>query len=465
MLQTFSRAGLLPLLVFLVALRASAQDGSSQQTISRDPQDWPMYNHDSLATRWNSREKTLSVSNVWALHEKWRFWTTGDVYATPAVVDNTVYFGDSSGTFYALTSWGQLLWSTKIAGPITASALVSNNTIVFGDQIGYIYGLDRSTGALKWHVHPNPSSICEIWSSASWIEGDIVIGVGSDESLSAKDPHFSGSVVRIDPNTGAIRWQTFVISAAEIQAGSSGAAVWSTPTYDAATGLIYASTGNSFTAPASAGSDAVLALNSDTGAIKWIYQATAGDTGQSDADFGDSAHIYSLGNRRVIGIGQKSGRFYVLDALTGSPVATPLQAVPDCHGGNGLFATAAVAGSTFFAPGQNCSYPYGAVFPPATGELSAIATDGSGVKWDKITPYENAMSGVAVANGVVYYAVVGFLGNLIAADAQTGARLATVFVGWGASGPSISHGQLYLGTGTQFASGVYTPPSLVALGL
>lgn len=67
-------------------------------------------------------------------HLEWRYLTTGDVYATPAVVDNTVYFGDTSGTVYALTSRGQLVWQMKVTGPITASALVTNNTVIFGDQ-------------------------------------------------------------------------------------------------------------------------------------------------------------------------------------------------------------------------------------------------------------------------------------------------------------------------------------------
>jgi outer membrane protein assembly factor BamB len=63
-----------------------------------------MYNHDSLGTRWNTGETVLSTTNVGRLKEKWRYSTAGDVYGTPAVVDNTIYFGDTSGRFYAMTS-------------------------------------------------------------------------------------------------------------------------------------------------------------------------------------------------------------------------------------------------------------------------------------------------------------------------------------------------------------------------
>jgi polyvinyl alcohol dehydrogenase (cytochrome) len=450
-------------LVITAAAAACAQGAQSAKAGNTDPQDWPMYNYDSFGTRWNRGETILSTSTVRELHEKWRFWTAGDVYATPAVVDNTVYFGDSSGAFYAVSSNGQLIWQLKVTGPVTASALVCDNMVVFGDLAGYIYGVERSTGIVKWQVHPNPSSVSQIWGSPASIGNDIVIGVGSDEDLVKQEPGFRGSVVRIDPRNGNVIWQTFLITEAEAQAGASGAGIWSTPTYDPASRLVYVSTGNSYTAPASRSSDAVLALEASTGDIKWTYQATSADVGQVDEDFGDSPHLYFIGDHLVIGIGQKSGRFFVLDGANGTPLNSPLQVVPACQGSNGLFATGAVMRDHFYAPGQNCKYPFASTL--GTGQLTAIKPDGSGTNWKKITLFENAMSGVAVANGVIYYSIVGLSGNLLAVDAETGKTLTSVFIGWGASGPSVSRGQVYVGTGTKFASGVYTPPALVALGL
>jgi polyvinyl alcohol dehydrogenase (cytochrome) len=381
-------------LAFTVTAAACAQGVQSSNTVSTDLQDWPMYNSDSFGTRWNRGENILSTSTVRELHEKWRFWTAGDVYATPAVVDNTVYFGDSSGAFYAVTSNGQLIWQINVAGPVTASALVSNNLVVFGDLAGYIYGVERSTGVVRWQVHPNPSSVSRIWGSAVSIGSDVVIGIGSNEDLAKQQPGFRGSVVRINPGNGNVVWQTFLITAAEAQAGASGAGVWSTPAYDHASGLVYVSTGNSYTAPASHSSDAVLALDARTGDIKWTYQATSADAGQADQDFGDSPHLYLVGDRPVIGIGQKSGRFFVLDAVNGTRLNSPLQVVPECHESNGLFATGAVVRDHFYAPGQNCKYPFGSILPTWTGQLTAIKSDGSGTFWQRVTLFENAVSGV-----------------------------------------------------------------------
>ncbi|MBV8278922.1 MAG: PQQ-binding-like beta-propeller repeat protein [Verrucomicrobia bacterium] len=494
-----------PLLLALSVLGLATPIASGQiarpQRISRDPQDWPMYNHDSEGTRWNTGERVLSATNVGSLTEKWRYPTTGDVYGTPAVVDNTIYFGDTSGTFYAMTDKGSVLWTSKVQAPITDSALVTNAMVFFGDQAGNIYGLDRSTGTQVWQVHPNISGGSIIWASAAWIEDDlgpgIVIGIGSNEPLASSFPGFSGSVVRLDPNTGKVVWQTYVIPEAEQMAGSCGAGVWSTPTYDAETGYVYAATGNSYAVtvppkPASSRSDAIIALDAKNGDIKWTYQAESGDTGQLDGDFADSPHIYTLHGRKMVGAGEKTGNYIVLDAKYGTLIRK-LRVVPECPGQNGLFATSAVAHvqtgngqlPIVFAPGQNNCTPGNCAngssplpLSPSTGQITAIMPDASETLWDLVTPSENAMSGVAVANGVAYYAVVGCDGELLALDAKTGKPLMNrptsntgfgELIRWGVSGPSVSHGQVYVGTGTEFAlpgSGVFTgPPSIVALGL
>jgi len=120
--------------VALVALSTLAQNPGSIPTkrpVKQEPSDWPMYNHDVLGTRFNPAETTLTRESVKGLKIKWVFPTKGDVYATPSVVNNIVYAGDTSGTFYALRSAGTLLWKTSGSGsikfgPITASALVTN---------------------------------------------------------------------------------------------------------------------------------------------------------------------------------------------------------------------------------------------------------------------------------------------------------------------------------------------------
>ena len=59
--------------------------------------------------------------------------------------------------------------------------------------------------------------------------------------------------------------------------GPSGAAVWSSPTLDVARRTVYVGTGDSYTQPAAPTSDAIMALDLDSGAIKWVSQLTSGD--------------------------------------------------------------------------------------------------------------------------------------------------------------------------------------------
>lgn len=116
--------------------------------------------------------------------------------------------------------------------------------------------------------------------------------------------------------------------------GPSGGAVWSSPTLDVTRRTIYIGTGDSYSDPPAPTADAILALDLDSGAIKWVSQLTAGDAwnlacGGVDAancpaapgpdhDFGSPPMLVTLpnGDRRLI-VGQKSGVVYGLDGASG----------------------------------------------------------------------------------------------------------------------------------------------------
>jgi outer membrane protein assembly factor BamB len=98
--------------------------------------------------------------------------------------------------------------------------------------------------------------------------------------------------------------------------------------------------------------------------------------------------------------------------------------------------------------------------------VAALKSDGSKKLWEFTSLFAPVLSGVAVANDVVYAHTSGLYGTLYAFDAKTGRVLAGVLTSGGISGPSISHGQIYVGTGTKFASGFgLLPPGIVAIGL
>ncbi len=117
-MNPFPQGCLYAFALFLSGSLCFGQSEQAAQTVSNDPNDWPMYNHDSLGTRFNSGEAALSTKTAHDLEYKWMYRTAGDVYATPVVVGNTVYAGDTSGLFYALTSEGQLVWQYKAKRPL-----------------------------------------------------------------------------------------------------------------------------------------------------------------------------------------------------------------------------------------------------------------------------------------------------------------------------------------------------------
>jgi polyvinyl alcohol dehydrogenase (cytochrome) len=463
---------------------------SGVDVVPADPNDWPMYNHDPAGSRDNFAEHVLSPATVGGLGVKWNFPTHGPIAGTPAVVNDHVYAADATGTVYALDRDGHELWETQLnVGPtfshvkVSASALVTNRTVIIGDMSGQIHGLDADTGAEKWTVRPNPHLYASIWGSATMVGHDVAIGVASVEEFWAPllppdyHPSFRGSVVLLDPATGNVIWQTFTISPAESAAGSSGAAIWSTPTFDQATNTIYVTTGNNYSEPTTGTEDAFIALDAATGAVKWVNQRTKDDTwtfrfGDSSAahpdfDIGDSPKIYKLGGETVVSAGQKSGFFHVLDAATGAEVNPPIQLAPSGTVG-GLFADAAYADGVVYANGTDWPGVF-AGLPPNRGILSAVAADGSHELWHFDTLHSPNISGVAVANGVVYFQSM-LNGTFYALDAVTGKPLAEVATGGQSSGPAVSRGQIYLGTrDTAFPGFIPTlplgPGSIEALGV
>ncbi len=460
---------------------------------STDAADWTMYNYDAAGTRDNTAEHTLAPGNVSGLHVYWQYPTPAPVSGTPIVVDGNVYAGDMAGNFYALGGDGSLLWSFTADASITASAAVKNNVVVFGDTSGKLYGLSRNNGKLKWSMRPDPHPLAAIWGSPTPVGPNMAVGVASNEEAAAADLTYPccstrGSMVLLNPENGHIIWQTFTITDQERAAGASGSSIWSTPTYDPGRNLIYATTGNNFSQPTNGTSDAIMAFDAGSGAVRWVTQLNPNDewnfrfpysAEHPDADFGDSAQVYTLPDGHlVVGAGQKSGFYHVLDAASGALVHQDQYQVGGSLGG--LFADSAVAGGVVFANGVD--WPTPGAGAPNSGALIAISGDGAHELWRFTTPYSPDFSGVAVANGVVYFTSWGFpvvgglQGYLYALDAASGATLAQVELGEASetfkptstSGPAISRGMVYVGTGDAIAAGFNLgvgPGTITALGL
>ena len=107
-LVTALTTALLVPLSLLAGPTASAVSGSTT---------WTTAGYDLANSRNSSTETTLSPSTVGGLHPAWAFTTAGDVSATPAVDDLSVYFPDNEGYVYAVDrATGHQRWRTSVAG-------------------------------------------------------------------------------------------------------------------------------------------------------------------------------------------------------------------------------------------------------------------------------------------------------------------------------------------------------------
>jgi outer membrane protein assembly factor BamB len=464
-------------------LAGGGKPHAPEQRVSDDPRDWPQYNRDDEGSRFNPAEWKLRPDTVGRLAIAWQYPTAGPVNATPIVVGHRVYAGDSTGLFHVITDDGQPVWSAQLPNNVLSSALVSDRFVFIGTGRGTLFALNLADGSSAWSVKPNPHAIASIQGSPLLVANKLILPITTDEAFAAADPAYPccsgrGSLAALDPDSGAILWHRYMISDADAANGAAGAGIWGTPTYDAETGTLYVGTGQNYIAPATDTSDSIFALDVDTGETRWQVQVTTNDVwnfrvppvgDNKDGDFGDSPKIFRLpGGRKVLGVGQKTGRFWVFDAETGD-VINQRDLLPGgvlggfqtgCANAFGVHYTNGVDWPDLFVDPNNFRPP------PTGGSVFALSPGLKRELWRFDTPGSPFLSGVAVAGGVVY-AVSSREGTLYALHALTGAPLAAVTLGPAVSGPSVSRGRVYVGTGNTLITSLpqQAQGTITALGL
>ena len=206
-----------------------------------------------------------------------------------------------------------------------------------------VHAVDALTGKALWTAKLDDHPAAVITGSPTLAGTTLFVPVSSFEEVTGADPSyrccsFRGSLAALDASSGKILWKTFTLaeeakpgatnSNGVQQMGPSGAAIWSAPTFDAASQSVYATTGDNYSDPPSGTSDAILAFNAVTGDLAWTRQITSGDAYTvacprgvncpkakgPDLDFGSSAVLASLPNgKRLLVAGQKSGIVTAVD--------------------------------------------------------------------------------------------------------------------------------------------------------
>jgi polyvinyl alcohol dehydrogenase (cytochrome) len=306
---------------------------------------WTGWGPDSSNTRYTTASG-ITLNQVGKLKLKWAYAYEGDVsaFGAPTVLGRTLFVGSAGGAVQALsTDTGCVRWVYQASGPVRSAPVAvpigKTHALVFTDLTGWAYGIEAETGRQLWKKRPEEHESTRLTGTAAVHNGVVFIPAASWEETRSGNPDyrcctFRGSVTALRAKDGSQVWKTYTIreipkelehTQASIGTwGPSGAGVWGSPTLDARRGLLYVTTGDNFSSPATGMSDAVLALELKTGRIVWSKQVTPGDiysgacTGGAcpgpDHDFGSSVLLEKLPNGKdVLLAGQKSGVVYALD--------------------------------------------------------------------------------------------------------------------------------------------------------
>ena len=296
----------------------------------------------------------LDANQVARLKLKWAFAFPGDIeaYAQPTVVGGRIFLGSEGRRVYSLDgATGCVYWSFTADAGVRAAITVGpvNDAGSYGAFVGdlsaNVYALDAASGRLLWKTNVDRHRAARITGAPRLHAGKLYVPVASLEEASGASADyecctFRGSVVALDAANGKQIWKTYIIPEQPKVAGKnkkgvrqwgpSGAGVWSTPTVDTDHRLIYVATGDNYSLPASRTSDAIVALDMESGKMRWVRQLTEKDAWNvaciqadltncpegagPDFDFASSAILVHLPNgKRALIAGQKSGVVHALD--------------------------------------------------------------------------------------------------------------------------------------------------------
>ena len=461
---------------------------------------WNGWGADIANTRFQERAG-LTADQVPRLKLKWAFGYPNGISAAgqPTMVAGRVFVGTDIGYVYSLdAATGCVYWSfqTKASvrnaisiGPVAGSE-PAKYAAYFGDAKANVYSVDAASGELLWTAHVEDHFTARITGAPTLHDGRLYVPVSSFEEFAAEAADypcctFRGSVVALDAGTGRQLWKTYAIpdepkptrknSQGMQQFAPAGASVWNSPTVDVERHAIYFGTGDSETEPAARTSDAIMALDMNTGEVLWTFQATENDSylvgcpgpGKKrpdncpkvegpDWDFGASPILRTLPDgHRILVAAQKSGNIFGLD--------------PDKHGA--LLWKVNVENKR---PRQNPVLVWGgaadeqnAYFGLTSGGMVAIRLADGARQW--FTPlvaqgFSSERTGMAAAATAIPGAVFvgGWDGTLHALSTADGRRLwefktARKFRtvnkvpakggSFGAPGPAVAGGMLFVGSG------------------
>jgi polyvinyl alcohol dehydrogenase (cytochrome) len=483
---------------------------------------WNGWGVDLANTRFQPAQAAgLAAADVPRLKLKWAFGYPTGVSANgqPTIASGRVFVGSDNGFVYSLDArTGCVYWSFQ-NGSIVRNALTigrvhgqgsARYAVYFGDGRANVFALDAQNGRLLWKTKADPHFIARITAGTKLYDGKLFVPVSSSEEFSSGNPDYScctsrGSVVALDANTGKQVWKAWVVAEEpqpyKTQANGvvlykpAGGAVWNSPTIDPIRRAVYFGTGDATTAPSPRTTDAIMAVDINTGRLLWSYQATENDVFMGgcngavkseacpnpmgpDMDIGNSPILKTLPNgKRVLLAGTKSADIVALDPDNNGALLYRVNAAGGPTGGGRGGRGSIVWGGA--ADDQHTYYGLGgaglAAVRHATGErawLFAPPPPPGGGRGSSLGAAPTVIPGVVFegASDGKLYAVSAADGTLVwefntAQDFDTVNRIAAHGGAISTSGAVVAGGMVFVGSGYAVGTGATAGNVLLAFGV
>ena len=306
-----------------------------------EPQNWLTYGGTYMSQRYSGLNQ-ITPANVANLESKWvvQNQVFGAWQSNPLIVDGMMYVTQRPNDVMAIDAkTGKMFWLYRYTpspdarvccGANNRGVAILGDTLYLGTLDAHLIALDARSGKPLWNVEVGDVKLAySITMMPLIIKDKVVVGVGGGEF------GIRGYVAVYDAKTGKEAWKFYTIPAPgepgndtwQGESWKTGAgSVWVTGSYDPDLNLTYWGIGNpgpDWNPDQRRGdnlyTDSVVALDADTGKLRWHFQFTPNDA----YDY-DSVQVPVLADiewqgkpRKVMMWANRNGYFYVLDRATG----------------------------------------------------------------------------------------------------------------------------------------------------
>ena len=334
-------------LVVIAAATLHAQQPVTSDRILRadqEPQNWLTYSGSYKSQRYSPLDQ-IAPANVKNLELQWVFQVRmlglNDKFeATPLVVDGIMYTVSPPNDVVALDAvTGRVFWRYNhnvVPAARVCCGRVNRGVAILGDRVfmgtidGHVVALNAKTGEVVWNIAlGRPEAGYAVTVAPLVVKDKLILGPAGGEY------GIRGFIVALDPKDGHEIWRFNTVPSpgepgSETWSGDAwrrgGAPIWTTGSYDPELNLTYWGVGNpgpDWNGDGRPGdnlySDSVVALDPDTGKLKWHYQFTPHDEFDYDStQVPVFADIQWQGRmRKVLLWANRNGMWYVIDRTTG----------------------------------------------------------------------------------------------------------------------------------------------------